>query len=342
MVSQAESIKTIETDQLLQAIILEAKYIKKYWPKYNIKDRDDRSFAYVVIPKKDWSAPIIVRGRNLDRFPAKSNYIFGPYQSQLLLKNALKIIRRIFPYSLCQIASGRACFDYQIGLCPGACLGLIKKSAYQKNISNIVLLLQGKKEKLLEKLARENPVQAEALKHLQDVSLLEKDKNWLDLGFNRIEAFDISHWSGQEAYGAMAVLNSRAEADRSQYRLFKIKGDYSGDDLRALAEVLQRRLKHRDWPYPDLIVIDGGRPQINFLKKTFASYNFKKVVGISKLAGDSLVWPEGSELEVRKKAIRIKSSLLAARDEAHRLANAARRRAFRPPVLTERRKKIII
>lgn len=50
MVEQAVDIKYEATDTLLEAIILEAKNIKKYWPKYNIVDRDDRSFIYVVIP----------------------------------------------------------------------------------------------------------------------------------------------------------------------------------------------------------------------------------------------------------------------------------------------------
>ena len=57
MMSLARRVKVIETKTLLEAIILEAKYIKKYWPKYNIKDRDDRSFIYIIIPRKDFSAP---------------------------------------------------------------------------------------------------------------------------------------------------------------------------------------------------------------------------------------------------------------------------------------------
>ncbi len=328
MVALAKNIRTIETETLLEAIILEAKYIKKYWPKYNIKDRDDRSFVYVIISKKDWAYPIIVRGKNLAKFSSDDNYIFGPYQSAILLKNALSIIRRIFPYGTCRPNSGQACFDYQIGLCPGSCLGKINKKDYNKNIKSIVLLLSGQKSTLLKKLSLDNPNQAKALKHLQDVSLLERDKNLSDIGFNRIEAYDISHLSGQEAYGSMIVFNSRGEADKAEYRLFKIKNEFLNDDLRALSEVLNRRLKHQDWFYPDLILIDGGRPQVDFLSPIFKKYKINNVVGLSKFSGDELVFLKTATKDFKDKVLKIKNILLQARDEAHRFANFARKKAF--------------
>lgn len=325
MVLIAKKIKVIETTTVLEAIILEAKYIKKYWPKYNIKDRDDRSFIYIVIPKKDFSAPKMIRAKDLIKYPATDNEIFGPYQSLTLIKNALNIIRRIFPYGTCVPNSGKACFDYQIGLCPGSCLGLIEKKEYKKNIKNISWLLQGKKELLLKKLSKENPNQAKALKHLQDVSLLQKDQNIVDIGFKRIEAYDISHFSGHEAYGSMVVLNSYGEPDRKEYRLFKIKNEFLSDDLRALEEVLSRRLEHREWPYPDLILIDGGKPQLDFLEPLFKKYKFDNIVGISEFAGDELIFPNA--FKSKDKIINIKNFLLLARDEAHRFANFARKRS---------------
>jgi excinuclease ABC subunit C len=323
MVSQARKIKTIQTETVLEAIILEAKYIKKYWPKYNIKDRDDRSFIYIIIPKKDFSYPLTIRGKDLIKYPPGENEIFGPYQSLTLIKNALRIIRRIFPYGTCLPNSGRACFDYQIGLCPGSCLGLINKNIYKKNIKNISLLLQGKKELLLKKLSKENPNQARALQHLQDVSLLEREAGLSKIGFNRIEAYDISHFSGKEAYGSMVVLDSYGQPDKKEYRLFKIKNDFLSDDLRALQEVLSRRLEHSEWPRPDLVLIDGGRPQIEFLSKLFKKYKIENVVGLSKFSGDKLVFLSSSDT-FKKKVNNIKNNLLLARDEAHRFANRAR------------------
>ncbi len=325
MVSQARKIKTIQTETVLEAIILEAKYIKKYWPKYNIKNRDDRSFIYVIIPKKDFSYPLTIRGKDLAKYSPDKNEIFGPYQSLTLIKNALRIIRRIFPYGTCSPNSGRACFDYQIGLCPGSCLGDVNKKDYRKNIKKISLLLQGKKEFLLKKISKENPNQARALQHLQDVSLLEREAGLAKIGFNRIEAYDISHFSGKEAYGSMVVLDSYGQPDKKEYRLFKIKNDFLSDDLRALKEVLSRRLEHQEWPQPDLILIDGGRPQLEFLSKLFKKYKIENVVGLSKFSGDKLVFLSSSDT-FQKKVNNIKNNLLLARDEAHRFANSARKR----------------
>ncbi|HOZ53302.1 MAG TPA: GIY-YIG nuclease family protein [bacterium] len=327
MVSIAKRIKTIETPTLLEAIILEAKYIKKYWPKYNIKDRDDRSFIYIIIPKKDFTSPLMIRGKDLIKYSEKDNHIFGPYQSFSLVKNALRIIRRIFPYGTCRPNSGKACFDYQIGLCPGSCLGLINKKDYNKNIKNIILLLQGKKELLLKRLAKENPQQAKSLKHLQDVSLLGQELSLEKIPFSRIEAYDISHFSGKEAYGSMVVFNSFGQPDNQEYRLFKIKNSFLSDDLRALEEVLDRRFSHPEWKSPDLILIDGGKPQIDFLQSIFKRYKVNNFVGLSKFSGDEIIFNDRANDNFRKKVLNIKNILLQARDEAHRFANLARKKS---------------
>ncbi len=326
MVSLATDLEYLVCDTLLESIVLEAKYIKQYWPKYNIVDRDDRSFLYLIITNSDYPRPLIVRGQDLKKFPQKKTKVFGPYQSRTLLENALRLIRRIFPWSNCQANSGRACFDYQIGLCPGTCLGKIKAKDYQKNIKNLELLLKGEKKKLITKLKKENPGQLKALKQLQDVSLLTKEKDLKEENLHRIETYDISHFGGKESYGSMVVFEN-GEAQKNEYRLFKIKEAPPGDDERALKEVLLRRLKHQEWLKPDLIVIDGGRPQISFIKKEFSRNNIDiLIVGISKLGGDKLVFTQGTSKEFKEIIKSLKGTLLKSREEAHRFANYGRKR----------------
>ena len=325
MVTAARNLRYEETETLLEAIILEAQNIKKYWPKYNIVDRDDRSFIYVVIPKKEFTRPIIIRGHELKKFPAGMAQIFGPYQSFYLLQNALRLIRRIFPYGTCKPNSGRACFDYQIGLCPGVCVGKISAREYKKNIDNIVLLLKGEKKRLMIKLKKANPEQAKAFQHLQDVSLLTRDEDLNERKISRLEGYDISHHAGKESYGSMVVFEN-GEPNTSQYRLFKIKDAPAADDERALLEVLTRRFKHLEWPLPDLIMIDGGSPQINFLAHELASLNISAhLVGISKFGGDKLVFTAKTKKEQRELAENIKPTLLKLREEAHRFANRGRK-----------------
>ncbi|HSR89427.1 MAG TPA: GIY-YIG nuclease family protein [Candidatus Udaeobacter sp.] len=327
MVSLASKVEHHQTASVLEAIILEANLIKKYWPKYNVKDKDNRSFIYIVFAKTDFPKPIIVRGRELESFPKSSARIFGPYQSLTLVRNALKIIRRIFPYSTC-LPTGKACFEHQVGLCPGVCVGAISKQDYQKNINNIILLLKGEKNRLLKKLTKENPAAALALKHFQDVTLISREE--FEAGeqkFNRIEGYDISHFAGKEVYGSMVVFTN-GQPDKSQYRLFKIK-TVTNNDLDALKEMMERRLKHTEWPTPDLILIDGGKPQIDYLSKTMVDFQVKfPFLGLSKLNGDHLVYPSGTKNVFKDLALTIKRTLQAVRDEAHRFANRGRSRRY--------------
>jgi len=351
MVSVAKNVKCQKTDSVLEAIILEANLIKKYWPKYNIKDRDDKSFTYLVIPKDDFPKPLFIRGRELEKFSSpplnlplikgEKNFpplykgrvregysrVFGPYQSVALLKKALKIIRRIFPYSTCAPNSGHPCFDYQIGLCPGTCLGLISQKDYQKNIKNLILFLSGKKKQLNGKLKKENPEAIVALKQVQDVALITDDEVREDRSSGlRVEGYDISHFAGKETYGSMIVFKN-GQPDKSQYRLFKIKIAPANDDLAALTEIITRRLKHVEWPTPDLMVIDGGLPQVRQIFKVFKLYKIIiPFVGISKLQNDKLIFPPNTAKTSKELIETSKRILLQVRDESHRFANMARKR----------------
>jgi excinuclease ABC subunit C len=326
MVTLASDVNWTVCDNLLEAIILEARKIKEFWPKYNIVDRDDRSFLYLAIPKNDYPKPIIIRGQDLKKFPETKTKIFGPYQSRNLLLGALKLIRPIFPWSNCAPLSSKACFDYQIGLCPGTCIGKINITEYKKNITNLEMLLNGDKKRLIKKLLKENPDKARALKHLQDVSLLSKEDDLKEKKLSRIEGYDISHFQGKEAYGSMVVF-SNGEADKNEYRLFKIKEAPQGDDERALVEILLRRLSHKEWIIPELIMIDGGTPQISFISRELSKHNINiPLVGISKFGGDKLVFTKGVGANFKELAKNIKPTLLKLREEAHRFANYGRKR----------------
>jgi len=330
MLKLATKIKHKETDTLLESIFLEANLIKKHWPKYNVKERDNRSFVYIVIPKIDYPYPMLVRERELEKF-LPSGKIFGPYQSLGLIRNALRIVRRIFPYSSCRPNSGKSCFNYQIGLCPGACVGKISKQEYRKNINNIISLLEGKKKNLLKKLEKENPEKIKSLEHIQDVALISYD----ELGrpylskFNRIEGYDISHLTGKEPFGSMVVFTN-GEPDKSEYRLFKIRTAKKQDDLGSLREVISRRLRHREWVFPDLIVVDGGKPQVSAVLSTLKE-NFVNIplMGISKLANDKLVFPKNTKKSIKELIQSIKITILRVRNESHRFANSFSRKQRR-------------
>jgi excinuclease ABC subunit C len=193
MVFRANKIDYIKTDSVLESIILEANLIKKYQPKYNTKEKDNKSFNYVVITKEDFPRVLVVRGRNLEKnFTEPVRRTFGPFSNSSQLREVLKIIRRIFPYrDRCVPLAGKPCFNRQIGLCPGVCEGKINIKDYKIIIRKIELLLSGKIGFLKKSLKKEMDLfskkqefekakkirdQIFSLNHIQDVSLIKEDE----------------------------------------------------------------------------------------------------------------------------------------------------------------------
>src|SRR3989304_5063159 len=95
MLYKAEKVKWQETDSVLEALILEAQFIKKHQPYYNTREKDDKSFNYVCITKDKLPKVLVVRGKELKNYEGS---FFGPYTNGSQLKTALQIIRKIFPF----------------------------------------------------------------------------------------------------------------------------------------------------------------------------------------------------------------------------------------------------
>jgi len=353
MVQSARGLKFKKTKTLLEAIILEANLIKKYWPKYNVQEKDDKSFDYLVVTKDKFPKVLMVRGRELEKYGAGKAKIFGPYQSFRLLRTALGLVRKIFPFGKCTPNQGRPCFDYQIGLCPGICVGAISQKEYKKNIGNITLFFGGQKKRLLKNLKKNNPEKIEALEHINDVALLQGGEGIysrtrkLGEGANgRIEGYDISHLSGRNPVGAMVVFENN-EKNPAEYRLFKIRGfgkpanqqALAGEvrnynDLEMMKEVLERRFKHKEWRFPDVVFVDGGLNQVKTAKEVLAKNNlFIPVVGLAKIGGHSASAYMADKLIIinakksgRELLVASKKIFQAVRNEAHRSAIGFNRR----------------
>jgi len=337
------------TPSVLEALILEANLIKKYEPKYNIREKDDKSFLYLVVTKEDYPRPLLIRGLELKK-KKKSDYkaVFGPYTSARSLRAALDLIRKMIPYSTCAPGQRRPCFDYQIGKCPGVCILDISKKDYGKIIRNFILFFEGKKTKVIENLKKEmrnlsehNKFeeaarirnQIKALEHIQDVAMLKREEPTQEIGrvgerviniFGRIEGYDISNIGGQYAVGSMVVFED-GEPAKSEYRKFKIKTVKGANDVAMIREVVQRRFQNK-WPHPELILIDGGRAQVNAAVDILGSFKLDiPVVGIAKgitRKKDDLVFSPYSknDPELRRIIEQYKNILVRVRDEAHRFA----------------------
>lgn len=337
LIFKADRLDFTETPSVLEALILESNLIKKHQPPYNTKEKDDKSYNYVIITDEDFPRIFVVRGKEIKLglpYPVRSQ--FGPYPNGTQLREALGLVRKIFPFrDKCEIGQSRPCFNHQIGLCPGVCFGVMGKQEYLKVIKNIELFFSAKTATLIRKIEKEMKVAAKAqkfeeaklarntlfaLNHIRDVSLI-RDDEIRETNNYRIEAYDAAHISGTNNVGVM-VVSENGELKKSDYRKFKIR-ETKGDDLGALREMLSRRLGHLDWGRPSLIVLDGGELQMKAARAVLSKSIFKdtplvSVVKDNRHKAKGLLGP-GELVQKYKKQI------LLINNEAHRFAIAFHR-----------------
>ncbi|MCK5332331.1 GIY-YIG nuclease family protein [Candidatus Parcubacteria bacterium] len=323
------------TDNVVEALILEANLINKYSPKYNIKLKDNKSFVNIVITDENY--PKVLITRPTDKKKIKAKYIFGPYLSKWEAEKVIGLLVNIFDYDNSQENKTSNLYRryYLKGYSSGK-IGDISKKDYQKIIDSIKLFLRGKKERLIRKIEKEMKLlskemnyeeatvkrsQLFALNHIRDVAFIRKDellKNKYEKYPFRAEAYDISNISGQFAVGSLAVF-SQGKPNKGEYRKFKINSVVGANDIAMLKEVFERRFAHQDWQMPDLIIIDGGLGQKNIASLVLKRYNLDiPIVAIAKgpdRKGEKLFFsaPRGyvfPDVEFIKKM----------RDEAHRFA----------------------
>lgn len=343
MVFKSHIVTWQETDSVLEALILEANLIKKYQPYYNRQERDDKSFNCVAITKEAFPRILLVRQKDIDaqhktimplRAKASIPYdvVFGPYPSGSSIKEALQIIRRIFPFrDRASAQKDKEVFYRQIDLAPDVTTAVAAKH-YRKNIGRIKLILQGKLKSLIVNLKKEMNTAAKALRfeeandlkfkifsleHIQDVSLIKRD---LITGNRedcfRIEAYDIAHISGKQMVGVMTVVEN-ATPNKNDYRKFIIRGFEKANDAGALREVLVRRLAHTEWPYPSLIVVDGNMIQVNAAQTVLK--DLKLDIPVASVVKDERHKPKA--VTGPKELIeQHKFAILLANNEAHRFA----------------------
>ena len=308
LVAEINDTDWITVDTEMDALFLESEMIKRYMPKWNILLRDDKTVSYVRISMQE-EVPDISFTRN--PIDDKATYI-GPFYGKSAVEKAVRMLRRIFPYYT-KPYDGKKSLDTDLGLTPGIEIGKSTPKDYKRNLRKLIRYLEGDREKLLKELEKtmydeaskgNYELAAEARDQLFGLKELKKkivfsDKEFLDISSDqalkhlqelldldepprRIEGYDISHQSGTNTVASMVVFINGASA-RSEYRKFKIHTS-TNDDLKSMQEVITRRLKHPEWEYPDLIVLDGGAGQMNAILPLLEPYHIP-VIGRDK-SGD--------------------------------------------------------
>jgi len=288
-IPKTSRIGYIKTSSEIGALILEAKLIKEYQPKYNIIWKDDKKYFYIGItkelfprifithqPQKSQIANSCLRRQakskiNTESQIPKSKTIYiGPFVSGKKLKEKLKELRKIYPYRTCENLPKKPCLWYYLNQCPAPCLFKSK----------------------------------------------------------RVEAYDISNIQGKNATGSMvAFINGKP--DKNFYRRFKIhpvkfdsrpfnrvKTTEKPNDVAMLKQVLFRRFNHPEWGMPDLILIDGGKAQLN------AALSITKIPAIALAKKRNELYMKNLEKPILLKNLprEVFNLIMQLRDEAHRFA----------------------
>lgn len=314
----------VETESEIDALFLESEMVKRYMPRYNILLRDDKSQLFVRIDlKNEW--PYVCFTRN----PADDGAeYFGPFYNGFAVKKAIRHLRQIYPYYTKEPGKQTSRLDEELGLSPRRSEG---SAAYKQNLRKLISYVKGNRVALMRELeasmkqsasahdfekAAEYRNKLHAMKELQrrvmfgDREFLDisKDKALSDLQalFSlkkipaRIEGYDISHMSGTEVVASMVVFTNGV-SDRAEYRKFKTKQERN-DDTANMRETIFRRFSPKNvasWGTPDLLLIDGGKGQLNSAIDALESRGMSiPIISIAKREEEILVHRERSNVSL--------------------------------------------
>lgn len=318
LLEEANQVELLETENEALALFKESDLIKKLNPPYNQLLKDNTKYFYLIFTKEKF--PKVFVTHKFENFKVKK--IIGPFFDGSALKEVLKVIRKEIPYCTCLKNHQKVCLNSSLNLCLNFCCQKNKKFSpqdyqrYKENLKIIEMIFkedvgQFKKNILLKmkKLINKNDLHEAqrlkkvylAIKKLESQQNLIKDNDFLlsedqnrkvliklkeilslEKPPHRIESLDISHFFGKEKVGVIVTFIDGIYQPQFLKR-FRIKSVLKPDDPRMIYEVLKRRLKHHEWGYPDLILVDGGKTQLKFALKAINECNLKiKAISLAK------------------------------------------------------------
>jgi excinuclease ABC subunit C len=359
-ISQVSKIGYIKTGSEIEALILEANLIKKHQPKFNVVWRDDKNYFYVGITKEAFPQ-IFITHQPKTQSEYAGPFVDGKALKETL-KFLRKIFPyrscRFVPKKSCLWYHIDRCpapcvLKSKIMDVPAIRKKLEKEA--QKYASSLFRIIQGKKSEVLKKLKKEM-YEASKIKDFEKagrirdkISALEKilanakifepqtikEENQWSRAENvlrkisgskkeifRIEAYDISNIQGKEATGSQIAF-FEGKPDKNMYRKFRIRMEARPNDVAMLKEILSRRFLHKEWGFPDLLLIDGGKAQLNAaieIKNKVAKTKNIPAMSLAKKHNELFVEGKNKPVLLRELPGEVANLILRLRDEAHRFA----------------------
>lgn len=360
LVSNIANIDYIITKSELDALIMESGLIKKYRPKYNVMYKDDKAYPFLKLTVQENFPRLYITRRILpDGAKYFGPYVIGSVRN--MLKTLYKLYPLRDCSLAMDKSAKRACIKEQMKMCAAPCIGKITKEKYNNLVEKVIGFLEGKQYEQLNLLTKKmkkasaNLEYEEAAKFrdlievvkllisqsehkvslskfakeerrkqllIQAADELRKSLN-LDKVPEYIEAFDISNLSGSESVGSSAVFKF-GEPEKSEYRRYKIKTVKGINDVAMMAEIVRRRyakITGENQILPDLILIDGGKGQLEKARAELEKLNLEKlpVAALAK-KNEEIFLPGKINPVILPKDSAALHLLQHIRDEAHRFA----------------------
>lgn len=351
--NQVRKIGYIQTPSEIDALLLESAMIKKHQPKYNVFWKDDKKYFYAAITK-DLLPRVLITHQPSSQKKAK---LIGPYVDGTSLKLTLRYLRKIFPYYTAATHSPLPCGYCHLGLCPGPIPDI---TAYKKNLQNLASVLKGKRTSVIRRLKKEmallsknrqyeragilrdqvfaleniakhrfsRQIKEEKLEDEQEYKAVEQSLQKIfhtAKPMSRVEEFDVSNIQGTAATGSMVVFVEGRRAPQF-YRKFKIRAEAKPNDVAMMKEIISRRMRHPEWKYPDLMIIDGGKGQLRSALSAISQYQNKEektpffIAALAKRKTELFLPGRKESAAGEHLPLDARRFLLRMRDEAHRFA----------------------
>ena len=342
-----------------EALLLESRLIKQYKPRYNVSFRDDKRYLMLKVNLNDPIPRFTLTrlktddgARYFGPFPSGS-----ALKRTLDLARHTFNLRGCKPLTPGE-HDYKHCLYGHIEICSAPCVGKVTREQYRLQVDNACEFLSGKCVEMLDELNDAMNKAAEAQEYERAARLRDQIDalrittrkttryhrlpNQLPLGIDpnrdlaelakklnlpdspaRIEGFDVSNISGTFMVASMVVFRNGRPAN-GEYRRYKMKSVQSQDDFACMSEAVARRytrLRKEKRPMPNLILIDGGKGQLNCAVTELSKLqlDYIPVIGLAKEFEEiHRAGKEPLRLGLEDNALKL---LQRVRDESHRFAN---------------------
>ena len=265
MVQKVESLKTIQLNSEIDALLLENSLIKKYQPRYNIQLKDDKTYPWICIKNEFFPRVFYTRKKIKD-----GSLYFGPYPSVKVVKAVLELVKDSFEIRSCdhQLSPQKikdkvfkTSVDFYIGNCKGCCQGEVDVEIYQERLNNMKQVLYGNTYKALKALRGKMKDHARIFQYEEAEKLKIKIKN--------IEKFQAKSVVVDSNISSLGVINI---VSHDKYAFVNTLKVMNGAITKSKTTVVKKKLEESEDQIISYVIADNLNYFFDHVKEIVSPY----------------------------------------------------------------------